>query len=227
MPQDDTDNLFEADEQDDAPSAEELRAQAEEARRERDAARADAERERGRLDSFLRGTRSETPTRAQAQPPLGPQPDPAVDFEGFQRWDAERERRRQAELDARLERIQEETRQSATEESRTTILWTRFQAKYPQYASRAALVRTAYVELSQRGALPADVEGAVDAVRREMDAIVGVPLDSVKAPADRTAGTSGNVPPAQPGRKSKGQANDTPSTFHESISRKRQEFGLL
>lgn len=204
-------------------SAEELRIQLAAERAAREAAEKARERDQQRLDEIIRGPRPTPP--ADTVKPLGPAPDPSEDFEAFQRWQAEKDRRAQVELEARLKAEREEIQRSVTDESRTQMLWTRFQQKYPKHAAREALVRAAYVELRQRNALPSSPEAAVDAVAREMDALVGAPIDPSAVPADRSVGTGDGIRQVPPRRNRK--ADEGHSTTHEAITAQQIKYGLL
>lgn len=179
--------------------------------------------ERARLDDWMRGGLQ---TARQQEAPLGPEPDPTTDFEAWQRWRAQKEARAQRELEARLERQREEITQRVTEESRVDLLWTRFHTKYPTYAAKTALVTAAYQALAQRKALPQSVEGIVDAVKAEMDAIVGQPLDGSRPPADRADNFASNARPL-PSRKRAQPEDDAPQGMHESIVRQQRKYGLI
>lgn len=215
------------DEQDLSP--EELREQLAAERALRQAAETAASRDQQRFDSFLREVRAPQDNRSNAAntvQPLGAPPDPSVDWEGHQRWLAEKDRRAQAELEARFAREREEITRTVTEQTTTATLWARFQTKYPTYASRSTLVRAAYVALIDAGRLPNDAEGAVDAVKREMDAMVGTPLDSIPVPANRTPDLS------QPGavRRRAARSNtdaDAVHTTHETITAEKRKYGLI
>lgn len=196
------------------------------------AARAAAEAERDRLsqrfDSFLREPRERRePERAK---PLGPMPDPTVDLEAYQRWLAEKDARSQAEIERRLEKQREEISQTLTTQQRASMMWDRFKTKYPAHAERAQLVTVAYQTLVQAGRLSDDIEAGVDAVRDEMDRMVGVKLDQLGAPsreATRTAGTGGATPPVRRSRKTSSEDDDEIVTMHDSIMKQKKLYGLL
>lgn len=208
---------------DDDMSPEELREQ-----RAADRAALQAEREararsESRLDEMLRGTRSQAAPQAPA--PLGPPPNPAEDPEGFQRWLAESNARGQRELDARLERHGTEVRQTVSQESRAALLWERFAVKYPVYAERRRLVEVAYGELMRAGKLPLDNEKAVDAVKREMDAMAGLPIDRAAADDNRTDDPArlGRSPTP---RKRGAPAEEVPVSMTDAIYKEQVRVGL-
>lgn len=187
-------------------------------REAREIAQAAAERERQRADDWLRGAHAQKPGETR-QAPLGPMPDPVEDREAFARWQAEKDARAQAALEARLEardRAQAERDATTTERVR---LWERFREKYPSLASREALAGAAYRELHAAGRLPQGTEAIVDAVRAEMTRLAG------GKPATRTNGTTpdkGQVRTKKPG--SEGTA--FPS-MAETIIKRKQELGLI
>lgn len=205
---------------------ESLRSQLEQERRAREAAEQERERERSRLDAWLQG-RGES-ERAPATPPLGAAPDPTEDPERFRTWIAERDRRAAEELDRRLERQQRETEERIGMASRQATLWQLFQTRYPKHAERTDLASTAFQRVVQRGVLDrSDDSGVVDAVRKEMDSIVGAPIDKIGAPdGDRTRGLSvGDRGTAK--KPARAPITDEPKTLHESISKRQLEFGLI
>lgn len=205
-------------------TAAELREQLAAERARREAAETAQTRDQQRLDSFLQSARQPAERSTQSIQPLGAPPDPTTDWEGYQRWLAEKDRRAQVELDTRLAREREEITRTVTEQTTTAALWARFQTKYPAYASRTALVRAAYVSLVDAQRLPADAERAVDAVKAEMDAMVGAPIDQIQLPADRTSDFSQG---AAPRRRAKPSDEDAVRTTHESITAEKRKYGLI
>lgn len=214
-------DLDEAGDDDQELSPEELREQLAAEKAARAAEREANQRNERRLDEMLQGDRQSAPKQAA---PLGPAPNPAEDPEGFQRWLAEREARSQRELDARLERSTQEVVQNVNEQSRVQILWSRFQSKYPTYASRSKLVEAAYANLVNARTLPSDTEGAVDAVKREMDSMAGMPLDA-RAPGNETEDLGRHARPNL-GRRRKEVPEEKPVTLGDAIYAKQVHHGL-
>ncbi len=199
---------------DESPAA--LRAKLAAAEARAAAVREENERIRAREDEWLRGAHAQ-PTEKPNAKPLPPMPDPA-DREAFARWDAEREARRQAEIDARLERRDREAAAQQAQAAKSARLWARFREKYPTLGAREALAGAAYRELAARGALPSDEEGIVDAVRDEMRRLAG------ERQASRTAGTT---PPAPGQRRAPARKEEGIVTMHDSITKRKKELGLI
>lgn len=206
-------------EQDELEDPKVLRERLRAEREKREAAEANATRERERADEWLRGAHSREANPRQSTKPLGPMPDPVTDREGFARWQAEKDARAQAELDARLEareRAEEEQRAATSERVQ---LWDRFREKYPSLASREALAGAAYRELHASGRLPRGQEAIVDAVRAEMSRLAGGKT------ATRTGGTT-PVPGAPRNSRKPGSEAPVPS-MADTILKRKQELGLI
>ncbi len=201
-------------------SPEELREQLAAERAARAAEREVNERNERRLDEMLRASPRE-PQR-QAPAPLGPPPNAIEDPEGFRQWIIEDRARQQRELDARLARERDEVTNTVAAQSRVQLLWERFRTKYPTYAARTRLVEVAYGELVARGALPADNERAVDAVKREMEAMAGIPDETA---ANRTDDPSRGARPVRP-RKRGAPEEDRPKSMTDAIYEQQVRAGL-
>lgn len=211
---------------DDDLSPEDLKAQLAAERAARKAEREAYERDQSRLDSFLRGVREpQEPAPTQRRAPLGPMPDPNVDFEAYQRWMAEKDARLQAELDARLERERTEMTQQMTQNQWINQLWTRFSDKYPAYAERSSLIRTAYIDLTSENALPQDLERAAAKIKERVDQMVGAPLDQIRQPADRTETMT--PPGPTPVQRRRAKPEDEILTTHDSITKQKIKYGLI
>lgn len=204
-------------------SPEELREQLAAERAARASERESNQRNERRLDEMLQGRQANP--KPQALAPLGPPPNPSDDPEAFQRWMAERDARSQRELETRLERTSNEVRETVTAQSRAERLWNRFSTKYPVYAERERLVTLAYQELIGRNALPGTDEAAVDAVRREMDKMAGIPIGDAATPAHRTDDPA-RFARRNGGRPRKEPVDEKPVGLAEAILKKQVFHGL-
>lgn len=196
-------------------------------REERDRERRDRERAEARLDEWLRTPRQQE--ARQEEPPLGPMPDPVEDREAFQRWELERDARRQREIERRLEAQEQRILTQTETRSRQSVLWQMFQAKYPEHAKRQALAGTAFQRIVSRDGLEQDDATLVDAVAREMDSLVGHPIAKIGKEGDRTVGLSAGDRSVNKQRRPRdeGDDDDAPATLAESIFKRQVQLGLV
>jgi len=206
-----------------SPTLEELQAQliASEERAQR--AEQAQLREQNRLDELLRGRSQPTKTE---RAPLGAMPDPAEDPQGHQKWIMEAQARQTEEFETRLAKQRQEFESRIDAETSSARLWATFERKYPTYAARTELAGAAYRSLNSSGSMPSDHGKIVEAVKAEMDRMVGAPLDSLSKPAARTAGVSAGTRPA-PVKSKPTETDGTSGGMHDSVSKWKADHGLL
>lgn len=187
------------------------------------------ERERARLDSFLKNSSRQEPRSAEPPPlpALGPMPDPTEDPQGFQKWLLDRDARQETIRQRELERIQTQNQTQVAESERRALLWNAFSNRYPAYAKRERLASVAFQTLADSDRLPAGIDGIVEAVKQEMDAIMGTPLQNGNV--DRTGGLADKTPPVQVKKKPAKEAEaDQPfASTHEASTAWKLKHGLI
>ncbi len=87
---------------------------------------------------------------------------------------------------------------------------------------------TAFGKIARNGGLSKSDAELLDAVRAEMDNLVGKPIDKLDE-TDRTAELSAGDRPGPPKKKPTGADDDDGPgiTMHEAITKRQQEHGLI
>jgi hypothetical protein len=205
-------------------SNEQLRAQLASAEERATRGEQDLDRERGRLDTFL--ARSPQQEEKRASEPLPPMPDPVEETEKYRAWLVEKDARVTGEQERRLKAHTEEIRHENAEAETRAEIWSVFENKYPSHAAARDLASAAYSRLNTNGSLPSGTSNIVTAVAREMDRMVGTPIDKLTTPPDRTGGTSAGNRPA-PTRPKAAADDDTIVSIHSAASAFKMKHGLI